>query len=328
MSILRFLQWPLAACLSLSLHAAGAQERSAYPLPDLPVRIIVPATSGGTTDIIARVVARHLQDSLRVPVMVDNRAGGGGIIGAQALLVAKPDGHTILFVPSAFGVRSAIDRSVRFDAARDFAGIGLLAKAPSFLVVSATLGAKSTQQLVDLGKSRPEGLSFGSAGIGSTAHLHGALFARMAGFEAQHVPYRGTPEAINDVIGGRLAYAFAPAPNVLSLAKSGQLLVLGSTAPSGRQFVPEVQMLPQAGVAGYDGEDWFAALAPAKTPPAVLRRLSTELAKILAMPDVRDTLVRSGAEPASSTPEEMDALLKAYIAKTRKLAESMNVTME
>jgi len=288
----------------------------------------VPATAGGTTDIIARAVQRHLETALGVPVIVDNRAGAGGVIGASALLAAKPDGHTILFAPSAFGVRSALDHHLPFVAERDMAGIALLARAPSFLVVSPDLHVSSVAQLVALAKAERAGVNYGSAGVGSTAHLHGAVFAKMAGFDAQHIPQRGTPETMTEIVGGRLAYAFAPAPNVLPLAKGGRLLVLASTSAAGRKFMPDVPTLSQAGVTGYDGEDWFAALGSSRMPKAIRERLGKELVKILALPDVQATLLNAGAEPVSNTPEEMDAMLRTYISTTRKLAKDMRISID
>jgi tripartite-type tricarboxylate transporter receptor subunit TctC len=261
-------------------------------------------------------------------VVVENRPGAGGVIGATALLASKPDGHTMLFAPSALGVRSAVDRKLTYDATKDMAGVALLAKAPSFLVVAPSPQADTAAKLIALGKSTPNGLNYGSAGVGSTAHLHGAMFARMAGFNAQHIPQRGTPEALNEVIAGRLAYAFAPAPNVLSLAKGGRLTVLASSSAAGRKFMPNVPTLSQAGVTGYEGEDWFAALVPARTPKAVRERLSKELAQILTLPEVRETLLAAGAEPVSNTPDEMDSMLSSYITTTRKLAEDMKLTID
>jgi tripartite-type tricarboxylate transporter receptor subunit TctC len=313
----------LAACT-----AASAQDPGTFPQKDVPVRILVPATAGGTTDIIARAVQRHLEAALGVPVIVENRAGAGGVIGASALLAAKPDGHTILFAPSALGVRSALDNKLPYVAERDMAGIALLAKAPSFLVVSPALHVNSVAQLVAAAKADRTGVNYGSAGVGSTAHLHSAVFAKMAGFDAQHIPQRGTPETMTEIIGGRLTYAFAPAPNVLPLAKSGRLLVLASSSAAGKKFMPDVPTLSQAGVHGYDGEDWFAALGSSKMPKAVRERLGKELALIVALPDVREVLLNAGAEPVSNTPDEMDTMLRNYISSTRAMAKDMHISID
>ncbi len=318
----------LACAVAVFAAAAHGQEGPPYPLPDQPIRIIVPATAGGTTDILARVLARHLSEAWKVPVVIDNKAGAGGVVGASALLASRPDGQTVMMVPSAFGVRSAIDRALPYDPGRDIAGIGLIARSPSFLVVAPAQKTTTLAQLIALGKAAPGGLNFGSAGVGSTAHLHGAMLARLGGFTATHIPYRGTPEAINDVMGGRLSYAFAPAPNVMNLARSGQVLILGSSSPNGARFVPGTPTLPQATTPGYDGEDWFGTVVSSKVPKASREKLSRELARILALPEVRDAFVGAGAEPVSSTPDQMDTMLRTYIADTRTLAGEMKITVD
>ncbi|WP_144633776.1 Bug family tripartite tricarboxylate transporter substrate binding protein [Bordetella genomosp. 13] len=309
--------------------AASAQENlPAYPQPGQTVRIIIPATAGGTTDILARVLARHLQEDWKVPVIVDNKPGAGGVIGATTLLAARADGHTVMMVPSAFGVRSAIDHALPYDPLRDIAGVGLIARSPSFLVVAPSQKITTVDQLVALGKSMPDGLTFGSAGVGSTAHLHGAMFARVSGFQALHVPYRGTPEAIVDVMGGRLTYAFAPAPNVINLAKNGSVVILGSSSEEGSKFIPGTPTLPQQKTPGYDGADWFGFVASSKMPKAYREKLSVALARIVQLPDVREAFIGAGAEPVSSTSEEMDAMLRKYITDTRKLANDMKITVD
>jgi tripartite-type tricarboxylate transporter receptor subunit TctC len=316
----------ILACCGLPVCAAQAQTGGAYPSG--PLRFIVPATAGGTTDIVARLVGKHLTEAWHVPVVVENRAGAGGVIGATVLVASAPDGQTVMFVPSAFGVRSAIDRNLRYDPIRDLAGIGLQARSPSFLIVSPSLGVKNVQELIALGRSLPQGVDYGSAGVGSTAHLHGALFARMSGFKAVHIPFKGTPEAVAEVMSGRLKYAFSPGPNALPLAKEGRILILASSSAAGARFLPGVPSVAQSGLPGYESEDWFGALVPAKTPDAIREKLSREFARIIALPDVQASLLSIGAEPVSSTPAEFDAMLKAYIAKTRKLADEMNITVE
>jgi tripartite-type tricarboxylate transporter receptor subunit TctC len=313
---------------ALSMTAQAQNQATPAPYPNGPIKIIVPATAGGTTDIVARLVSKYLSEAWQVTVTVDNRAGAGGVVGAAALVASPPDGQTVLFVPSAFGVRSAIDTNLRYDPLQDLAGVGLVARAPSFLIVSPMLGVKSVAELVALGKSQAQGLEFGSAGVGSTAHLHGALFANLGGFNALHVPFKGTPEAVAEVMAGRLKYAFSPGPNALPLAKDGKILVLASSSAAGAKFLPGVPTIAQAGLAGYEGEDWFGALVPGKTPMAIREKLSKELARIMANPKVKETLMAIGAEPVSSTPTEFDAMLKSYIEKTRKLAGEMKITVQ
>jgi tripartite-type tricarboxylate transporter receptor subunit TctC len=302
--------------------------RAGDSYPNGTIRFVVPATPGGTTDVLARVVAQHITQSWGVPVVVDNRAGAGGVIGASYVISSKPDGQTVLVAPSAFGVRSALDRKLPYDPLKDLAGVALMARSPSFLVVSPTLGVKSLADLAAYGKSRPEGVSYGSAGMGSTGHLHAAQFAAVYGFAGVHVPYRGTPEAVTDVMQNRVQYAFAPGPNALPLARDGRLLVLGATSAAADKFMPGVPVVNQPGMSDFDADDWFGALVPGQTPMAVRQKLSVEIARILALPEVRKRLNDLGAEPQSSTPEQFDAMLKNYVTTIRKLGDEMHITLE
>jgi tripartite-type tricarboxylate transporter receptor subunit TctC len=321
----RFLRGALACAI---VCASSSMVQAADVYPNGPIRFVVPATAGGTTDVIARVVAQHITQSWGVPVVVENRAGAGGVIGASYVISSKPDGQTVLVAPSAFGVRSALDRRLPYDPLKDLAGVGLMARSPSFLVVSTTLGVKSLAELAAYAKGRPEGISYGSAGAGSTGHLHAAQFAAVYGFSGVHVPYRGTPEAVTDVMQNRVQYAFAPGPNALPLARDGRLLVLGATSAAARKFLPDVAVVNQPGMTDFDADDWFGALVPGQTPMAVRQKLSAEIARILALPEVRKRLNDLGAEPRSSTPEQFDAMLKEYVATIRKLGDEMHISLE
>ncbi|ANN78126.1 hypothetical protein BAU07_14400 [Bordetella flabilis] len=314
------------ACAALCAATAAHADGPAFP--NGPIRFIVPATPGGTTDVLARVVAQHMTQSWGVPVMVENRAGAGGVIGASYVISTKPDGQTVLIAPSAFGVRSALDRKLPYDPLKDLAGVGLMARSPSFLVVSPALGVKSLADLAAYAKERPDGVSYGSAGMGSTGHLHAAQFAAVYGFDGVHVPYRGTPEAVTDVMQNRVQYAFAPGPNALPLARDGRLLVLGATSAAGAKFMAGVPVVRKPGMTGVDADDWFGALVPGKTPLAVREKLSAEIARILALPDVRTRLNEIGAQPESSTPEQFDAMLREYVATVRKLGDEMQIRLE
>jgi tripartite-type tricarboxylate transporter receptor subunit TctC len=269
-----------------------------------------------------------MTQSWGVPVMVENRAGAGGVIGASYVISTRPDGQTVLIAPSAFGVRSALDRKLPYDPLKDLAGVGLMARSPSFLVVSPTLGVKSLADLAAYAKERPDGVSYGSAGMGSTGHLHAAQFAAVYGFDGVHVPYRGTPEAVTDVMQNRVQYAFAPGPNALPLARAGRLMVLGATSAAADKFMAGVPVVNQPGMSDFDADDWFGALVPGKTPLPVRQKLSAEIARILALPDVRTRLNEIGAQPESSTPEQFDAMLKEYVATVRKLGDEMHIRLE
>jgi tripartite-type tricarboxylate transporter receptor subunit TctC len=303
----------------------AAAQTPAGDFPPPQIRIVVPFTAGGGTDVIARLVAQHLADTWKVAVIVDNRVGAGGVIGSQWVAQQAPDGRTFLAVASAFGVRAAIDRTVPYDVTKDFAGVGQMARSPSFMVVSASHGFKSLQDLIAYAKNQPAGIHYSSAGVGSTAHLHAAAVAHLAGMRAEHVPQRGTPEAVNDAMAGRVLYAFAPGPNAIPLAKAGKLAILVTTSPAGARFLPGVPALAEAGLPGYEGDDWFGVFAPAGTPLAIRERMAKEMARILELPAVRERLATLGAEPAPTGPAEFEAMVRTYLATTRKLGDEIGI---
>jgi tripartite-type tricarboxylate transporter receptor subunit TctC len=311
----------------LTAVALAAPARAQSPSADFPppqIRIVVPFTAGGGTDVITRLVATRLAETWKNTVLVDNRVGAGGVVGSQWVAQQKPDGRTFLAVASAFAVRSAIDRSVPYEATKDFSGVGQMAISPSFMVVSTSYGFGSLKELIDYAKKQPRGVFYTSAGVGSTAHLHAAAVAHLAGINAEHAPQRGTPEAVVDAMTGRVLYAFAPGPNAIPLARAGRLQILATTSPAGARFLPGIPSLKQAGVP-YEGDDWFGVFAPAGTPLAIRERLSKEMARILARPDVRDQLNTLGAEPRSSSPTQFEAFSRDYIARTRKLADAIGI---
>jgi tripartite-type tricarboxylate transporter receptor subunit TctC len=272
-----------------------------------------------------RLVAHHLGEAWKITVLVENRVGAGGVIGSQYVTTQPPDGRTFLAAASAFGVRSAIDPTVPYDVARDFTGVAQMARSPSFMVVSTEHKFKSLNDLVAYAKAQPQGVHYASAGVGSTAHLHAAAVAHLAGIRAEHVAQRGTPEAVNDAMAGRVLYAFAPGPNAIPLARSGKLQILATTSPAGARFMAGVPTLAEAGLPGYEGDDWFGVFAPAGTPLAIRERLSKEMARILAQPDIRERLTSLGAEAASSPPARFEAFSRDYIARTRKLADAIGI---
>lgn len=311
----------LLGVLLLALLPLGA---AAQDFPPSQVRIVVPFTAGGGTDVIMRLVAQQLSDMWKVPVIIDNRVGAGGVIGSKWVADQAPDGRTFLAVASAFGVRLAIDRSVPYDVAKDFSGVGQMARSPSFLVVSPSHNFKSLQDMVAYAKKQPQGIHYASAGVGSTAHMHAAAVAHLAGIKAEHVPHRGTPEAVNDAMVGRVLYAFAPGPNAIPLAKSGKLQILATTSAEGAKFMSGVPSLEQAGVP-YEGDDWFGVYAPAGTPLAMRERFAKDMAKALEMPVVIERLATLGAAPAFMGPEQWEKFSREYVARMRKLGEEIGI---
>lgn len=314
-----------AALLVPALAQAQAADATAgYPPPQ--IRFIVPFTAGGGTDVIMRIIAKHLGDNWKITALVENRVGAGGVVGSQYVTTQKPDGRVFLAVASAFAVRAAIDPKVPYDVTRNFSGVGQIARSPSFLVVSTSHGFGSLKELIAFAKRQPQGIFYTSAGVGSTAHMHAAAVAHLAGIKADHAPSRGTPEAVNEAMAGRVLYAFAPGPNAIPLARAGKLQVLATTSPAGARFLPGIPSLAQAGLPGYEGDDWFGVFAPAGTPLAIRERVSKELARILARTDVRERLFVLGAEPESSMPLKFEAFVSDYVARMRKLGKTIGIT--
>jgi len=322
MAVLRTLA---VAALAVPAVAQAQAPDAAAGYPPQQIRFVVPFTAGGGTDVIMRIVAKHLSDNWKITALVDNRVGAGGVVGSQYVTTQKPDGRTFLAVASAFAVRAAIDRSVPYDATRDFSGVGQMAISPSFMVVSTSHGFGSLKELIAFAKKQPQGVFYTSAGVGSTAHLHAAAVAHLAGIKADHAPQRGTPEAVTEAMTGRVLYAFAPGPNAIPLARAGKLQVLATTSPAGARFLPGIPSLTQAGLPGYEGDDWFGVFAPAGTPLPIRERVSKEMARILALPDTRERLTSLGAEAASSPPARFEAFSRDYIARTRKLADAIGI---
>jgi tripartite-type tricarboxylate transporter receptor subunit TctC len=314
----------LRGFLVAALIAPAVAPAQTPAFPPQQIRMVVPFTAGGGTDVIARLVARHLSEAWKVTVLVDNRVGAGGVVGSQWVTTQKPDGSVLLAVASAFAVRAAIDRTVPYDATKDFSGVGQMARSPSFLVVSLSHGFNSLKDLIAYAKKQPAGVHYGSAGVGSTAHMHAAAVAHLAGIKADHVPFRGTPEAVNDALAGRVLYAFAPGPNAIPLARAGKLNILVTTSPAGARFLPGIPSIKQAGLP-YEGDDWFGVFAPAGTPLPIRERISKEMARILALPEIRERLFTLGAEPVSTGPAKFETMVREYIALMRRLGDEIGI---
>jgi tripartite-type tricarboxylate transporter receptor subunit TctC len=313
---------------SLSTPVFGGEPSAETPkYPSQPMRFVVPYTAGGGTDVIMRLVGKHMSDTWNVPVIVENRVGAGGVVGSQHVATQKPDGRTFLAVASAFAVRVAIDRTVPFDAVKDFSGVGQMARSPSFMVVSLSHGFKTLNDLIASAKAQPQGVFYSTAGVGSTAHLHAASVAHLAGIKAEHAPQRGTPEAVTEAMTARVLYAFAPGPNAIPLAKAGKLQILATTSQAGARMMPGVPTIREAGL-NYEGDDWFGVLAPASTPVSMRETISKEMARILALPELRDRLATLGAEPVSSSPAEFETMMRNYIASVRKFADAIGMKPE
>ncbi len=309
--------------LTLGIGSSFAQD-----YPSRPIRILVGFSAGSTTDLLARTLGSKIKDAWGEPVLVDNRPGAGGINAASVVASAAPDGYTLLVVSAGHAATAAMFPKLPYDTLRDFAGVSNIANVPSILVVSPALGVKSVKDLIALARSKPGQLNFSSPGVGSANHLAGELFTNLAGIHAVHVPYKGIPEAMIAVISESIQFSFSPVTNVTPLSHDGKLLALATSTGKRIASMPDVPTVAEAGVPGYRFDPWYGMLAPAKTPKPLLYKLSREVARIVGLPDVREKLRTLGAEPAPTTPQGFDALVRLEVVKFSKIVRDADIKPE
>ncbi len=309
--------------------AAAAPLALAQPYPSKPVRIIVPFGPGSTIDIFARIIAPRLHEALGQPVIVENRAGAGGMIGMDAAAKSAPDGHTLVIgALGPLAMNPVLYPKTPFDPVKDFAPVSLLATGPVVIVVHPSIPASSVKELVDLAKKRPGQLNFGSPGVGSSPHLTGELFKLLTGANIVHVPYKGNAEAITDLIGGQVSVVFTGVPPVVPLAKAGKVRLLATTGKQRIPSLPQVPTIAEAGVAGAEVLIWYGVVAPAATPKDVIARLNREIVKTMSLPDVRERFSQQGADPESSTPEQFAQLIRDEVARWGKVIRNAGIKVE
>ncbi|MSQ70114.1 MAG: tripartite tricarboxylate transporter substrate binding protein [Betaproteobacteria bacterium] len=305
--------------LSLATAMATAAATAAQPYPTRPVRIVIPLSPGGTTDVPGRLIAQRLPETLGQPFIVDNRPGAGGIIGADSVAKAKPDGYTLLLTATPHVITPGLYKSMPYNALADFAPVIRIASGPYLLAVHPSLGVGSVRELIALAKSRPGKIDFASSGNGSAQHLVGALFARMAGIDLSHVPYKGSGPATTDLLAGVVKVGFPGTPIAMPHIKAGRLRALGVTTAARLPQLPEVPTIAEAGVPGYEALVWVGLLAPAGTPADIIAKLNAEIAKLLRLPEVQQLLAASGVEATPTTPEEFGVYLKSEFDKWQKV---------
>ncbi|WER49517.1 tripartite tricarboxylate transporter substrate binding protein [Cupriavidus sp. WKF15] len=291
-----------------AMMVTGAWAQGTYP--NHPVRVIVPWPAGGSVDMATRVVAERLSGGLGQPVVVENRPGATGNIGAAAAAKSAPDGYTLLVATTPMIINRSLSGNATVDLSREFAPIGQLVSLNYVMVVNPAM-AGSVQELVAKAKSRPGHYSYASSGPGTQLHLIGESFKRAAGVDLVHAPYKGAPPALADLVGGHVQLMFPGLPVVEPLLRAGQLKALAVVSTHRLPQLPEVPTLAEAGVAGIDSSEWYGLVAPAGTPPQVVARLSEELGKAMRNPAVRQRLTSQGFEPAGSTPQAFAALIEA-----------------
>lgn len=297
--------------------------------PSRMVRVVVPFAAGGSTDLLARNVAQRLNEAWRQPVIVDNRAGGGGIVGSEHVMKSAPDGYTLLVgTVTTHAVSAALYRRPPFDPQRDFAPIIEFAHIPQLLSVHPSIPARSVKELIAIAKARPNEFSYGTAGAGSASHMAMELFQSMANVKMVHVPYKGTGPALAELLGGHLSVMFDVIMTTLPHMQAGKLRTLGISSLQRSPITPNVPTIAETGYPGYEAMVWFGLFAPAGTPPEVIRRINEETARALRTPGMRELLASQGLEVVASSPAEFGNRVSTEIAKWRKVVLEAGIKLD
>ena len=320
------LQLLASTALALTAHTAWSQA-PAWPAAG-PIKLVVPFTPGSGTDVMARVLAEKLGQALGQQVVVENKPGAGGTVGAAQVAKSAADGYTLLVHSSGHVVNPALYPRLAYDTLKDFDGVTPLASLPNVLVVSPAKGYKDVADLVAKAKARPDTLFYASAGNGSATHMNAEQFRVVAGLKAQHVPFKGTPEALTDIIGGRTDWFFAPLVSVLPLVKDGKLQALAVGTAARSSALPNVPSITDAGLKDAAYTFWVGLFAPAKTPKAVLDRLHAEVTKVLALPDVKERLEKLGATPMPMAQPAFEKFLESETAAAAQLVKAAGIRLD
>jgi tripartite-type tricarboxylate transporter receptor subunit TctC len=310
-----------------ALIAAPSILRAQPAWPSQVIKFIVPFAPGGSTDILARVIAQKLEAPLKANIIIENRAGAGGSVAANAVAKADPDGHTFMmghigtlaFTPSLYP-------NLPYDPVKDFAPVALVATVPNILAVHPSLPVKSFQEFVAYARANPGKLNYGSGGVGSAAHVAGAYLAFAAGFEATHVPYRGTAPMVNDLLAGTIQFTLTGGPAVLPQAAADKVRVLAVSSRERAGFAPQLPTIAESGLPGFEAVQWYGLVAPARTPRAIVERMNREINGLLASPELETTLKNDGAIAAPTTPEAFGQKIEAEIATWRDVIRRAGIT--
>jgi tripartite-type tricarboxylate transporter receptor subunit TctC len=314
----------LLAALALATVALAAH---AQQYPDRPIKIIVPFGPGGFTDVAARILQKELAPAIGQAIIVENKPGAGSTIGTAEVAKAKPDGYTLVIVSTAHVISPHLYKQMPYDALKDFAPVMKIAEGPYVLVVHPSLPVKSVGELIALAKAQPGKIDYASSGNGSAQHLVGALFVNMSGAELTHVPYKGSNQAMNDLLGGQVKVSFAGVPNVLPNVTSGKLKALGVSTARRYAEMPDVPTIAEAGVPGYDATIWLGVLAPPGTPREIVQKINAEITKVLSTPESRRLMASAGVEVATSTPEEFSRLMQSEMERWGKVVRDTGATV-
>ena len=317
-----FLKFAIVVLIG-ACHASFAQISTTFP--SRPIKLVVGFTAGASSDVVARLVAQKLGESLGQPISVDNKPGAGSSMGADFVAKASPDGYTLLLATVANAINASLMPNLAFDMSKDFASIGLISSVPNLLVIHPSVPARSVKELIAIGRQAPDRLMFASSGNGTGSHLAAELFKSMAEVKMTHVPYRGSPQAVTDLMAGRVSMLFSPTSSVLSHIKSGSLVALASTGAHRTSAAPELPTVAESGLPGYETSVWFGLMAPKGTPKDVIDRLNRELIKLNADEKFKQQLTTQGIDIKFSSPEQMTEYMQSEIVKWSQVIKSAGV---
>lgn len=296
--------------------------------PNRPIRIVVPFAPGGSNDILSRVLGAKLSTRLGTPVVIDNKAGGGGTIGTEAVAKSAPDGYTLLFASTSVTTNAASGKKLSYDLLKDLQPIGLMAATPFTVVVGNDVKANNLAEFIAMARAKPKAVNYGTAGIGGINHLGTELLASAARIEMTHVPYKGIGPAFIDLIGGSLQMTLPTLASVLPQIRSGKMRALAVTSAQRSPLAPEIPTAAEAGLPDFRLEAWFGILGPANMPAPVLKRLNEELNWVLAQPDMKEALTREAATTMPGTPDDFAGLLRSEVTRWSKLITEKNIQIE
>ena len=315
--------------LLVSVTANAQSKPNSSTWPTQPIRIIVTFTPGGAPDVLARVLAQSWQESLGVPVLVENRPGFGGNIGAEMVAKSDPDGYTLLIgTVGIHAINGALYEKMSYDPIKDFTPISFLASTPNVLIVNKRLGVNNLHELIEMAKAKPNQLTFGSSGVGTSLHMSGELFKEMAGVEIRHIPYKGRAQSLPDLISGRISMLFDNLSSSLPLIKAGEVQALGVTTLKRSPAAPDIPTLAEQGLHGFEATSWFSLMAPANLSIAVQKRLNALTRQTLNNPQVRNRLLEGGLEPAPGSPKELAKLIQSETSKWSRVVHQSGAKVE
>jgi tripartite-type tricarboxylate transporter receptor subunit TctC len=312
--------------LALAAAWTPAQAQTGKKWPERPVRVVVPFAAGGSTDIIARVLCARLSQELGQQFIVDNRGGAGGSLGADIAMRANPDGHTVIIVATSYATNAAL-YPLTYDPVKDIASVGRLHQGPFLLAVNSAVPATSVKEFIELARSKPGTLNYGSSGIGGATHLATELFSQMTKTRMVHVPYKGDAPAVADLLGGQIQLIFSSVPALISHLKGGRVRALAVTTAKRFRELPDIPAVAET-VPGYEHTSWNGMWAPKGTPKEIIARLNETLGRVLAEPQTQERLRADGREPAPSTPEEFLRVISREIDKWQKVVKDGNIKVQ